>query len=88
MSESRLNSLGAKLLSAALGVKLQKILLLLENRQWLILAWGRILRLNLLTLLFKMKQGRHLFNHHQPQPGFYFLQFCEVPKLTIIHMKN
>jgi hypothetical protein len=60
MSESRLNSLSAKLLSAALGVKLQKILLLLENRQWLILAWGRILRLNLLTLLFQMTQGRHL----------------------------
>jgi hypothetical protein len=33
MSEPRFNSLNAKLLSAALGVKLQKILLLLENRQ-------------------------------------------------------
>jgi hypothetical protein len=60
MSESRFNSLSAKLLSAALGVKLQKILVLLENRQYFILAWGRILRLNLLTLLFQMKQGRHL----------------------------
>ncbi len=33
ISESRFNSLSAKLLSAALGVKPQKILLLLENRQ-------------------------------------------------------
>jgi hypothetical protein len=33
MSESTFNSLSAKLLSGALGVKPQKILLLLENRQ-------------------------------------------------------
>ncbi len=58
ISKSRFNSLSAKLLSAALGVKPQKILLLLENRQWLILAWGRILRLNLLTLIFQMTQAR------------------------------
>ncbi|CAN5964011.1 unnamed protein product [Sphagnum jensenii] len=32
-SEEEFNSLSAQLLSAALGVKLQKILLVLENRQ-------------------------------------------------------
>jgi len=33
-SEEEFNSLSAQLWGAALGVKLQKILLVLENRQW------------------------------------------------------